>query len=43
MIIFSFSQPINSTKRKRQIEKEQQTSKILVKNIPFQANLKELR
>ncbi|CAF4909428.1 unnamed protein product, partial [Rotaria socialis] len=25
-----------SNKRKRQIEKEQQTSKILVKNIPFQ-------
>ncbi len=41
--IFSISQPINSTKRKRQIEKEQQTSKILVKNIPFQANVKEIR
>ncbi|CAF3144105.1 unnamed protein product [Rotaria socialis] len=32
-----------SNKRKRQIEKEQQTSKILVKNIPFQANIKEIR
>ena len=28
--------------RKRQIEKEQHTSKILVKNIPFQANKKEI-
>ena len=37
------SQPSNSTKRKRQTEKEQQTSKILVKNIPFQANARELR
>ncbi|CAF0997132.1 unnamed protein product [Adineta ricciae] len=32
-----------SMKRKRQTEKEQQTSKILVKNIPFQANLREIR
>ncbi|CAF1389336.1 unnamed protein product [Adineta steineri] len=32
-----------STKRKRQIEKEQHTSKILVKNIPFQANVREIR
>jgi RNA recognition motif-containing protein len=37
------SQPANSVKRKRQTEKEQQTSKILVKNIPFQANVRELR
>jgi multiple RNA-binding domain-containing protein 1 len=37
------SQSTKSTKRKRQIEKEQHTSKILVKNIPFQANIKEIR
>ncbi|UJR23141.1 hypothetical protein I4U23_026160 [Adineta vaga] len=35
--------PANSTKRKRQTEKEQHTSKILVKNIPFQANIREIR
>lgn len=38
-----FSQSSKATKRKRQVEKEQQTSKILVKNIPFQANVKEIR
>ena len=38
-----FSQSNKATKRKRQVEKEQQTSKILVKNIPFQANLREIR
>ena len=37
------SESTKSVKRKRQIEKEQQTSKILVKNIPFQANIKEIR
>jgi multiple RNA-binding domain-containing protein 1 len=42
-LFFSISQPIKSTKRKLQIEKEQHTSKILVKNIPFQANIKEIR
>ncbi len=43
IIFFSISQPEKSITRKRQIEKEQQTSKILVKNIPFQANSKEIR
>ncbi|CAF1389231.1 unnamed protein product [Rotaria sordida] len=37
------NQQIKSNKRKRQLEKEQHTSKILVKNIPFQANIKEIR
>ncbi|CAF4450475.1 unnamed protein product, partial [Rotaria sp. Silwood2] len=37
------NQEIKSNKRKRQLEKEQHTSKILVKNIPFQANIKEIR
>jgi multiple RNA-binding domain-containing protein 1 len=42
--IFSLiSQQTKPTKRKRQVEKEQQTSKILVKNIPFQANIREIR
>lgn len=41
--MFFFSQSDKTIKRKRQVEKEQQTSKILVKNIPFQANLKEIR
>ena len=43
IVVCCFSQPSKTTKRKRQIEKEQQTSKILVKNIPFQANLREIR
>ncbi|CAF1096136.1 unnamed protein product, partial [Didymodactylos carnosus] len=31
------------TKRKRQLEKKQQTTKILIRNIPFQANVREIR
>ena len=40
--LFFTSQRTKSNERKRQIEKEQHTSKILVKNIPFQANKKEI-
>ncbi|CAF4447032.1 unnamed protein product, partial [Didymodactylos carnosus] len=31
------------TKRKRQLEKKQRTTKILIRNIPFQANVREIR
>lgn len=40
---FIISQPEKSNKRKRQVEKQQTTTKILVKNIPFQANTREIR
>uniref|UniRef100_A0A8C5P7G9 Probable RNA-binding protein 19 n=1 Tax=Leptobrachium leishanense TaxID=445787 RepID=A0A8C5P7G9_9ANUR len=37
------SRPEKTTKRKKQVSKKQQSSKILVRNVPFQATVREIR
>lgn len=39
----SHPRPALTTSRKKQVSKKQTTSKILVRNIPFQANQREIR